>query len=268
MSTRSTITPTVARRARIFCLVVTVGSLVGGLLALVLMETFRTTYEDGLEIAAETAIVAGELADPVSGIVADVQELTRVAQDGLVDVVALVENAAVTADEVGTAAQTNLADSLDGLAQMTRRIADFVERVERFIPGQSDSLAEDLDLVAAGLEPAGDQLRGLGDSLVEGGASLEATAAALADTAVVLEGVERDLEATAASITGLPALAADLEERATELQDQLWLQLWLLRLLIVAVGGVTAAGAYAAAQVLGDIARRGGEPDVALDPAV
>jgi hypothetical protein len=103
--------------------------------------------------------------------------------------------------------------------------------------------------------------------LVEGGASLEATAAALADTAVVLEGVERDLEATAASITGLPALAADLEERATELQDQLWLQLWLLRLLIVAVGGVTAAGAYAAAQVLGDIARREGEPDVALDPA-
>jgi hypothetical protein len=43
------VTPAVARRARTLCLVVLVGSVVAGLLALVLIERLRGTWEDGLE---------------------------------------------------------------------------------------------------------------------------------------------------------------------------------------------------------------------------
>jgi hypothetical protein len=255
MSDRPLLSATAARRARALCVVVVVGSLVGAVFALALVESFRTTYEDGLELTAQTAAVAGELADPVSGIVADVQELTEVAEEGLVVAISLVENAAVTADEVGVAASTNLADSLDGLARMSRRIADLAERIERFIPGNTESIAEDLDLVAAGLEPAADQLRSLGDTLVTSSDDLETAAATLERTQVVLSGVAEDLTATAASIAELPELAAELERRALEEQDQLGTQVWLLRLLILLTAGTVAAAAGAAAVVLGAYAR-------------
>jgi len=244
------------------CRVVLVGSVGAGVLGLVLVESVRGTYDDALAITAETAVVAGELGDPVSGLVSDVRELNAVAVDALLEAEALTANAAVSAEQVGTAARTNLADAVDGIATMSRRIADLVERIERFIPGDTESIAEDLDRIAGGLEPAADQLRSVGDTLVASSTNLEAAVVALRDARVVLAGVDEDLVATEASLAGVPDLAADLERRAREEQDQLDLTVWLLRLLVVLGTAAVAAGAGGAAMVLGDLVRAD-----ATDPA-
>lgn len=87
---------------------------------------------------------------------------TAVVVDRAGDVVR--ETTDVTAD-LATALQTNLAGGVDGTAGVADDLARFVEVVERFIPGNRDSLAEDLRRVADGLAPLPNQLRVLGQRL-------------------------------------------------------------------------------------------------------
>ena len=93
--------------------------------------------------------------------------------------------------QLGEAARTNLADSVEGTAQIADRVADVIEGIERFIPGNSDSLAEELRTVSDGLEPVPEQLRTLGDQLVVGSDDLQASMVTLDALSRRIEGSHR-----------------------------------------------------------------------------
>ncbi len=210
------------------------------LLSLILVERLGTTYQDGLDVAADAAVLAAGAADPVRELTEDLTALTDTIAQGLAEAGSVIDSAEASLSQLGASAATDLAATVEGLASLADRVAGVVETVERFIPGDIVTAAEDLRQIADSLAPVSDSLRSLG-------AQLEATAVQLADFETTIAELETqvadlavDLEELAPSADQLADAAASLAERVEAAQERVDSSMWLARLIVVLLGVVLA----------------------------
>lgn len=216
--------------------VVMVIAVVGSAIGLVIVERVGQSYRDGLTVAEDAAAVAAAAADPATGLSAELSQLTRSLDDTLEQVRSLADTAATSTAAIAEAAQTNLADSVEGTAQVADRVANVIETIERFIPGSSESLAEELRTIADGLEPVPTQLRDLGTEVLQGSAELEASVATLEDVQARIPAIADGIDETTAALAGLPVVAETLETSARRARERVDVDLWLFRLAVL-LGG-------------------------------
>ena len=223
-------------RTRLLLRIVMGTAVVGTVIGLVIVERVGTSYRDGLVVAEDAAAVAATAADPATGLTAELAQLTRSLGDTLEQVQALADTAATSTASIAEAARTNLADSVEGTAQVADRVASVIEAIERFIPGDTKSLAEELRTVADGLEPVPGQLRALGTELEQGSADLEASIATLAAVQQRIPAIADGIDETTEALAGLPAVARTLEASARAARERVDVDLWLFRLAVVLAG--------------------------------
>lgn len=233
--------------ARHLLVVVAVLGGLGMLLGLFLVQRVGATYRDGLEITADGATVASLSASNAESLAGDLVDLIGTSSTSLDEARDLVLSASTTSGDLGTAFGTNIADAVSGTSSIADRLASLVEAVERFIPGDSDSLAEDLRVLSDGLEPVPDQLRTLGDQLETSSTQLSDAADTLADVVAQLDGLAASVDAARERIVEVRTLSTDVSERAGRALDRSETDLWLVRLLVV-VMGVGVVGAAVAAR--------------------
>jgi methyl-accepting chemotaxis protein len=218
--------------------VIVVGAVVATMILLVLVERLGTTYQDGLIVTEDSAALVADSIGPVQVLSDDLADLAVAVADSL----ELAQDQVATTQQivgaVGEASATNLADTAEAAADVSDRLAGLLEQVERLIPGNRQSVAEELRSFADGLEPVADQLREVGVALVDASSDLDETQAALAALAGQLEIVATDIVELGPSFAALEATAVDLQERAAAASDRIGLDLWLIRILIVAGGAL------------------------------
>lgn len=230
--------------------VVAVLAAVATVLGLAITQRVGATYRDGLEVTAEGADAAALGAATAEGLADDLTTLADTSATSIDEARGLLVDGAATADELGAALGTNIADAVSGTSSIADRLAGLVEAIERFIPGDSDSLAEDLRVLADGLEPVPDQLRSLGDQLAGTASDLDAATATLATIATDLDRLARSIDDARARLDEVQLLSVDLAERAERALDRSGVDLWLVRLLIVVLGVATIAATLAARRAL------------------
>ena len=208
----------------------------------ILVQRFGTTYRDGLAVAADSAALAVEAADPIASMTTDLVSFARVAETGIADARAILASAEVSIDQLGAAAQEDLAVTAEGLASLADRVAGFIEGIERFIPGERTSAAEDLRTIADGLEPVPAELRALGAQLQTTADELAAADPTLVELETTVSRLGDDLEALAPSVDQLSVTAGNLARRVEDAEKRIDIDLWLARLVIVLVGAAMAAG--------------------------
>jgi ABC-type transporter Mla subunit MlaD len=239
---------------------------------LVLVQRVGKTYEDGLEVAADSAALAVDAAEPLASMTDNLVDFAQVAETGIEDARSIVASAQVSIAQLGESAETDLAETAEGLASMADGVAGVLESIERFIPGNRRSAAENLRQIADGLEPVPDDLRTLGAQLQETAAELEAVDPTLAELGTTVAALGDDLVALSPTIAELSATAESLAERVDDASDRVALDLWLARLVVLLLGAVFAValvlldrsrsrpdGVEASVDV-DDLAGRGGEP--------
>jgi ABC-type transporter Mla subunit MlaD len=207
------------------------------LVGLAIVQRVSTSYRDALLVAEDSAAVAAAAADPATGLAADLADLTRSLGETLDQVRELAETAATATGDLAAAMRTNLAESVEGTAQVADRVADVVEGVERFIPGNSRSLAEELRTLADGLAPVPGQLRDLGDELDAGSRSLTLSLSTLNALGQRIDIIADGIDETTRVLGDLPAVARTLEASAQRAGDRVSFDLWLFRLAVVLAGG-------------------------------
>ena len=242
-------------------------SLLATVLGLLLVQRVGTTYRDGLEVTADGADVAALGATSAEALAADIVLLADAAGRSLDEAREFVLVAATTSGELGQAFATNIADGITGTSSIADDLASVIEAIERFIPGNRDSLAEDLRKLSDGLAPVPDQLRGLGEQLQASAVSLEAAAVALEGFVTQLAQVEEGIDDARQVLMEVEALSADVAERAQRSLDRSGTDLWLVRLLVLVLGIGFAGAAIAAHRAVGlfaaDAARAAARPVVA-----
>jgi methyl-accepting chemotaxis protein len=211
-------------------------------LGLVLVQRIGTTYRDGLDVAAESAALAAEGAAPIVAITDELVDFATVAEQGIDDTRQLLATAQVSLDQLGVAAQEDLAVTTAGLAGLADRVADVIESIERFIPGDRASAAEDLRVIADGLEPVPGELQALGTQLQTTATELDALDPTLADVASTVRELGDALGELAPSVDELATTAQRLEARVGDARDRVGVDLWIARLVVVLVGAVLAIG--------------------------
>ena len=208
------------------------------LVSLVLVERLSRTYEDGLAVTTDSAVLIADAVEPVSALATDLGELAAELAAGIEVTRDVLGSAEAVLGQVGTAASTNLAEMAAGAAGISDRLAGLVEGIERLIPGDSASLAEDLRTFADGLEPLSEQLVVLGDQLTTAADDLAAADPPLEALAGRIGALADSIDALVPSLASLDATAQDVRDRADEATTRLGLDRWLMRLLIVALGAV------------------------------
>jgi ABC-type transporter Mla subunit MlaD len=179
----------------------------------------------------------------------------------------IVDSASVSTEAIGTAMRTNLAEGIEGTANIANGMASFIERIERLIPGDSPSLAEDLRALSNGLEPVPAQLRALGDQLITTSSQLADSSEDLDVLAANLDVLARSIDDAAASLSEVDALARGIAQRAEDALDRSKSDLLLLRLLVVVFGVGIMAACIAARRAVGALAvRQAAGPPVAPAP--
>jgi hypothetical protein len=218
--------------------VIVASAVVATVVLLVLVQRLGTTYRDGLIVTEQSASLVAEATEPVQALSQDLAGLAVVVVDGL----ELAESQLATTQEAvnaaGVASETNLAQTAEAAADVADRLAGFLEQIERLIPGNRESVAEELRSFADGLEPVAEQLREVGGSLVGTASDLDDTRAALAVLAAQLDVVATDIVELEPSFEALETTATDLQARATAASDRMDLDLWLMRILIIAGGAL------------------------------
>ncbi len=212
------------------------------MLGLFLVQRVGTTYRDGLEITADGATLAALSASSAESLASDLVDLAATTGDALDEARDLALVAADTTSSLGTAFGSNIADAVSGTSSIADRLAGLVEAIERFIPGDRDSLAEDLRTLSTGLEPVPEQLRTLGTQLETGSTSLTEAADTLATIVTQLDRLTTSIDDARDRLTEVQTLSVDLGVRAQNALDRSGTDLWLMRLLVAVVGlGVIAA---------------------------
>jgi hypothetical protein len=102
--------------ARRLLVAVSALAIIGTVLGLLLVQRIGTTYRDGLEVARDSALVASTSTASVERLAADVSKLAASAATSLEQATTVVDSAAESAADIGTAFGTNVADALDGTA--------------------------------------------------------------------------------------------------------------------------------------------------------
>ena len=123
------------------------------------------TYEGGLAVTERSAELVADAVEPLQVLAQDVAALVATVVDELDGVQDLLATSQAILDDVGVAAATNIADITEAAADVADRLARQLELIERFIPGDTQSVAEELRALADGLQPVADQLRTLGVQL-------------------------------------------------------------------------------------------------------
>lgn len=242
--------------ARRLLVTVALLAVVGTVLGLVLVQRLGVTYTAGLEVARDSAAVAATGTADVKALADNMVALTDSAVTALEQAREVVDSASVSTDAVGTALKTNIADGIEGTANIANGLASFIETIERFIPGNSRSLAEDLRQLSDGLEPVPDQLRALGDQLITTATQLEASSLNLDALAAKLDVLSATIDDAAQSLTEVDALARDIAQRADEALDRSKTDLLVLRLLVVVLGVGVMVACLAARRAVGALAVR------------
>lgn len=241
-------------------LVVAAAAIIATLLALAVVQRVADSYRLGLDTTASGAAVTGQVAESGAQIADDVAALTQATGDALGQGERTMRASAISLEQIATASRTNLADGLEGTATVAERAASLIETIERFIPGDSDSLAEDLREVADGLEPAPGQLRDLGVTLDDTALQLRATSDDIAALEPQVESLAASVRASQASLDEVAALSREVERRAAAERDRADLDIWLLRLLCLVVGISVATAALWARAHLADTESLRGNP--------
>lgn len=222
-------------------LVVGLAAVAGAVAAgLVLVQRVGTTYEDGLIVASDSAALAVDAADPLREISTDLVAFARVAETGVADATAVLTSAMESLDQLGAAAQEELAQTTEGVASVADDIAAVVERVEDFIPGNRDSAAEDLRQIADNLEPVPAALQSLGVQLQLTADELGAALPTLGELETTIAELGDNLAALAPSVDELAATADLLATRVDDARDRVATDLWLARAVVVLIGLVMA----------------------------
>ena len=251
----------VTRWARILIVVgrvMVVTAIAAMAVALVLVQRLSVTYRDGLAVTEASAVLVADSVEPISTLSEDLAELALTLVESLELAQSLVESAEATLADLGAASATNLSDSATAAADIADRLAVTLETIERFIPGDSESIGEELRAFADGLEPVSEQLRTIGERLTTVSSELGTGQATLADLAVQLDVIATDIDGLGPTFDALGATAEDLQVRADAASDRIGLDLWLGRFLIVSLGVVFAA--------IGVIADRFGRAWTAANP--
>jgi hypothetical protein len=186
----------------------------------------------------------------------DLVALTQAANDSLDQAEAIIEVTSQALDDIGTAMSTNLSNGFVGAASVADGLAALVETIERFIPGDSQSLAEDLRALADGLEPVPGQLESLGTTLITASTELGATTANIDELQLQLDALEISIGEAQVALTEVEASAEALSVRADDAIDNSGGDLWLVRLLVIVMGAGIALACLAARRALGSIAAR------------
>ena len=247
VETRRAVSGTSVRR---LLLVVSVVSVIATLLTLLLLQRFAVTYRSGLDTTVDGAKVTAQVAGAASDVAGNVGDLSTTATAGLDSAVTALGSSADGLEQMGTAAQTNLADGLEGTATVANDLAGFVEAVERFIPGNRKSLAEDLRAVADGLGPAPEQLRSVGKQLGVTADQLRATVKTLAPLGPQAVSLAASIADSRTSLDQVQTLATAVLDRSTAARDRADLDLMLARLVVLMVGGGAAVCALLARRML------------------
>jgi methyl-accepting chemotaxis protein len=242
---------------------IVVCAVVATLVTLVLVERFATTYQDGLDVTTESAELVAESVEPAQILAADLSELADSLVAGIDETRAVVATTGDTLGALGDASTTNLADTADGAAGVADDLAGVLETIERFIPGDTDSVAEELRTLADGLEPVADQLRELGGRLQSGSDQLTDADATLERLSVSVAEVARGLDRLGPTFAELEATSADLAERAQDASDRVDVDLWLLRLVVIVLGVALACAGLAIERFARHLAQ--GSASVAVD---
>jgi uncharacterized protein YukE len=217
-----------------------VGAVVMTVIALLLVERVSATYEDGLEITAESALLLSDSVVPISELSRDLAGLAATLGEGLESARGVLATTQQVLDDIGAASSTNLAETASAAADIADRLAAVIEAIERFIPGDSQSLAEELRSFADGLEPVADQLVALGDQLVLAADQLDTADASVAALVGDVNVLAADIEALTPTFDALAVTAEDLHARADAAATRLGLDKWLVRLLVIVAGAVVA----------------------------
>jgi methyl-accepting chemotaxis protein len=233
------------RRSRWLGRVIVVCAVVATVVMLVLVQRIGRTYEDGLEVTAQSAHLVSDSVEPARVIAEDLAELTDAVAAGIDGTREVVATASDTLGAIGDASATNIAESADAAAAVADELAGFLETVERFIPGDRQSVAEELRSFSDGLEPVADQLRSLGDQLTTGAEQLVRADATLGELAISVQEVATGIEQLGPTLDELELTADDLAIRAEEASDRVDTDLWLLRLLVVVLGVALACTGFA-----------------------
>lgn len=238
------------RWARVALVVLIVVAVVGGGVGLVLVQRMGRTYEDALVTASEGAAIAASMATEAAPVAGDVADLGEQVQTVLGEIDALLAVGATATEDLGTAAATNLAMSVEGISSLANRVAGVIETFEAFIPGNRDSAAEDLRGIADGLAPVPGQLRDLGTELEAAATQVEAARVSLEPIADQIGVLSNQIATAEGDIADLAQLAADVEQRADDALDRLSTDLWLWRLLVIVVAVAVVAAAVAGLNAL------------------
>lgn len=206
-------------------------------LALALVERLGTTYREGLDVTADAADVTVAGISSARALAAEVAELAAATATVIDSVAEVVRDGAATSSDVGEALRSNVADGIVGTSGVADDLAQFIEFLERLIPGNRDSLAEDLRRVADGLAPLPDQLRDLGDGLTATADRLEASAPGVVAAGGQLANVARRLDDAVKTLDTAEALAEQLADQADDARRRADGDVWSARLLVVLVVG-------------------------------
>ncbi len=239
--------------------VVVVTAVVGTVVALVLVQRLSVTYRDGLTVTETSAALVTDAVEPIHTLADDLAGLAATLVEGLELAQLLVGSAEATLADVGAASATNLSDTATAAADIADRLANTFETIERFIPGDSESIAEELRAFADGLEPVAEQLETVGEEFTTAATDLGASQVTLAELAMQVDVIAADIDGLGPTFDSLDATAEDVRVRAEAASDRIELDLWLGRILIVAVGALFAA--------IGVIADRFGRAWGAANPA-
>lgn len=237
---------------------VAVLAVVGTLIGLVLVQRIGGHYRDALEVANEGADVAALSAASAASLATDLASLTEAANDGLAQTEQIVVLASDAVADVGEAMSTNIADGIEATASVADSMASFIETIERFIPGDSESLAEDLRALSDGLEPVPEQLRTLGEQLEEASVQLDGTVATLDELQLQLDALTISITSAESALAEVEASADLLAVKAQDALDDSGVDLWLVRLLVIVIGAGVAAACWAARRALGALRAGGG----------
>jgi len=241
--------------ARHLLVTVAVLAVIGTVLGLLLVQRVGTTYRDGLAATADGADVAALGASSAEVLAGDIVDLADAAGRSIDEAREFVIIASGTTADLGDALATNIADGVSGTSNIADDLASFIESIERFIPGNRDSLAEDLRLLSDGLAPVPDQLRSLGEELVASAVSLDLAADTLTGISVQLDQVELSIGEARTALVEVEDLSADVAERARRGLDRSDTDLMLVRLLVLVLGLGTAGAVIAARRAVGVLGR-------------
>lgn len=234
---------------------------IGMILGLIVVQQLGARSRNALVIAEDAALLVESLAGPIAGLPRDIGQVADGVAATLIAVRDVAGTASTTTGSLADALDTNVATTAVATAAVADRVADVIESIERFVPGDVESLAEELRAASDGLEPVPDQLASIAAELRAGAADLDATLPQIEALEAQLGRVIDRLDDASLAVQNLPALAADVRLEAADARTELDGTLWLLRALVVLTGlAVGAIGWCLRLLIDAVVPRRAAEP--------